>query len=287
MIHLFLVFVIFIVLLLILGVSVSLGRYFGRIELKNHIEHKLEVVSVAESAVFALLGLLIAFTFSGAYDRYEHRKLHILTEANVFDTAYNVVDLVPAKFQTSLRDNIRLYLDLHLKAYSDIPFTSKVIPDLYQAIDVQHQIWKSVVTASLENPSNQNLTDVVIPAISKMFEITHEGMNMTLIHPPSIIFALLIGLAALGAFLVGYNSAENKQKFPIHILCYVLLTTFTLYIILNLEYPRVGFIRFSSFDQMLMDVREDMNTADPTQAGSHPEKPQNVWNIPNRFLRKD
>ena len=51
----------------------------------------------------------------------------------------------------------------------------------------------------------------------------------------------------------------NKQKHPIHIISYVLLTAFTLYIIVNLEFPRVGFIRFSSFDQMLMDVREDMN----------------------------
>jgi hypothetical protein len=41
--------------------------------------------------------------------------------------------------------------------------------------------------------------------------------------------------------------------------CYVLLTTFIIYLIINLEYPRVGFIRFSSFDNMLMDVREDMN----------------------------
>jgi hypothetical protein len=66
-------------------------------------------------------------------------------------------------------------------------------------------------------------------------------------------------LATLGAFLAGYNAAESQQKYPLHILCYVLLTAFTIYIIINLEYPRLGFIRFNSFDAMLLDVRADMN----------------------------
>jgi len=258
MIHIFLVFFVLIVLLLILGVSASLGRRFGRSEQKSHPENKLEIVGVAEGAVFGLLGLLIAFTFSGAYDRYETRKVHIVDEANIFDTAYEMIDLVAPKYQPVLRENIRKYLDLHIASYNDIPYEAKVDGDLEKAIDVQHKIWKTVIAACVEN-SNNGLAQLAIPAMSKMFDMFHAGINMTLIHPPYIIFFLLIGLAALGAFLVGYNAAENQQKHPIHVLSYVILTAFIIYIIINLEYSRVGFIRFNSFDQMLMDVREDMN----------------------------
>jgi heme/copper-type cytochrome/quinol oxidase subunit 2 len=258
MIHIFLVFIVFIGLFLILGLSVFLGRRYGHSQLKNHVEHKLEVVGVAESAVFALLGLLIAFTFSGAYDRYESRKVHILQEANAFDTAYEMIDLILPKYQPALRQEVRQYLDLHLRSYNDIPYTAKVINDLEQALVVQHKIWDTVVAASEENQSN-SLAQLVIPPIYQMFAVSHDGINMTLIHPPGVIFFLLIGLAALGGFLVGYNAADNTKKLPVHILCYVLLTTFTIYIIINLEFPRVGFIRFNSFDQMLGDVRDTMN----------------------------
>lgn len=258
MIYLVLVVFVFVLLLLVLAASVYLGRYVGRLQLKNHKEHKLEVVSVAETAVFGLLGLLIAFTFSGAYDRYENRKLHILEEANVFDTAYEYIDLVSPKYQAGLRDDVRRYLDLHLASYYDIPYTTKVDQDLYKALDVQRKIWQTVIIACEEN-SNKGLAQLVIPAMNDMFKVAHTGINMTKIHPPIVIFVLLIGLAALGAFLVGYNAAENKQRHPVHILCYVFLTAFTIYIIFNLEFPRVGFIRLSSFDQMLIDVREDMN----------------------------
>ena len=41
-----------------------------------------------EGAVFALLGLLIAFTFSGAAGRFEDRRTLIVDEANAVGTAY-------------------------------------------------------------------------------------------------------------------------------------------------------------------------------------------------------
>lgn len=256
MIHVFLVFFIFIALIFIMGLSVYVGRTLGRLQLQKYAEHKLEGISVAETAIFSLLALLVAFTFSGAYERYENRKLHILEEANVFDTAYEYIDLTPVKYQPILRKDVRQYLDLHLASYNDIPNMMKVDQDLYKAIDIQHEIWKSVIAACKDNP---NIAQLVIPAMSNMFDVTHTGINMARIHPPGIIFILLISLASLGSILVGYNSAANKQKHPIHILSYVLLTSFTIYIIMNIEYPRVGFVRLSTFDQMLKDVRDDMN----------------------------
>lgn len=259
--HFVLVFLILFVLLAILWGSVRLGRYFGNRQLQSHDNQKLEVISVAEGAVFALLGLLLAFTFSGAYDRYEHRESHILEEANVFDSAYEVIALMPQPYQDSMRVNVRRYLDLHLQSYEDIPDLKRVDDDLRKAILVQHQIWKSVADAAKDNPNN-GMLQVVAPVIIKMFDEFHSGINMARIHPPAVIFLLLIALAALGAFLMGYNAAESKEKHSIHILAYVFLTAFVIYLIMNLEFPRVGFIRYSLFDQMLADVRTDMNTTE-------------------------
>ena len=39
---------------------------------------------------------------------------------------------------------------------------------------------------------------------------------------------------------------------------YALLTTLALYVILDLEFPRVGMIRIDSMDQLLVDVRNSM-----------------------------
>jgi hypothetical protein len=51
---------------------------------------------VVEGAVFALLGLLIAFTFSGAASRFDERRKLIVEEANAIGTAYLRLDLLPS-----------------------------------------------------------------------------------------------------------------------------------------------------------------------------------------------
>ena len=67
--------------------------------------------SAAEGAVFALLGLLLAFTFSGAASRFEDRRWFINSEANAIGTAYLRLDLLPAEAQPPLRDLFRRYAD--------------------------------------------------------------------------------------------------------------------------------------------------------------------------------
>ena len=74
----------------------------------------------AEAAVFGLLGLLIAFTFSGAAERFQARKQLITQEANAIGTAYLRLDLVAAGAQPEMRDLLRRYLEVRIKTYSDV-----------------------------------------------------------------------------------------------------------------------------------------------------------------------
>lgn len=255
--HYFLVFGVFFLLLAILALSIALGRRMGFEHLKKQQERKLPIVLAAESAVFGLLGLLIAFTFSGAYDRYESRKMHLVEEANIFDRAYNYIDLMPKAIQPEMRTDMREYFEQYLAAFNDIPYMKKVEQDLARAQILEDKIWQVVVDANATT-TDKTSAQIYIVAFNDMFESAHKGYYLTQIHPPDIIFILLISLAVLGAFLVGYNSAETKHKWPLHSICYVILTTFTIYIIANMEYPRVGFIDLGVFDKILLEVRANM-----------------------------
>ena len=72
------------------------GRRIGGVLRARHPGVEAKGSGAAEGAVFSLLGLLIAFTFSGAAARFEER-LHLVTEeANDIGTAYLRLDLLPA-----------------------------------------------------------------------------------------------------------------------------------------------------------------------------------------------
>lgn len=67
-------------------------------------------IGTVEGALLALLGLLIAFSFSGAAARFDARRQQIIDEANQIASAYMLVDLLPSEAQAPLRDKFRLYV---------------------------------------------------------------------------------------------------------------------------------------------------------------------------------
>jgi len=71
------------------------GRRFGRRRLSEDPEGARAGASAVEGAVFALFGLLIAFTFTSAASRYETRRDLILRHTNAIGTAWLRLDLLP------------------------------------------------------------------------------------------------------------------------------------------------------------------------------------------------
>jgi hypothetical protein len=78
-------------------------------------------------------------------------------------------------------------------------------------------------------------------------------------HPPLIVFVMLFGLALAGSLLAGYGMTASKIRCRFHMLGFALVMATAIFVILDLEYPRVGLIRVDDFDQVLLDLRESMS----------------------------
>src|SRR3954469_5052213 len=102
-------------------VAMEIGRRFGKRERKQDLEGEASGTGAVEAAVFGLMGLLIAFTFSGAASRFDARRQLIVEEANTIGTAYLRIDLLPAHSQPTLREKFRQYLDARLEIFRKIP----------------------------------------------------------------------------------------------------------------------------------------------------------------------
>ena len=250
---------VYIGLFLLLYLSVKLGYLFGMQRRKDDktTGNVYGVVKVAEGTVFALLGLLIAFTFSGAYDRFENRKLKIIEEINAIEEAYNSVDLLKPSFQPPMRNLIKQYADHRIETYKRIAEFTGFEQELHRVDDILNKVWlKAVATIKANNDETTSL--LFIPYINNMLNIGKTRVLITRIHPPIPIFGLLIGLAALSAFLVGHGMAKDKKFNVLYTLCFVIITAFTLYVIIDLEFPRVGMIRVDQFDHLLSEMRNDL-----------------------------
>src|SRR4051794_33558380 len=106
-----------------------------------------------DAAVFGLMGLLVAFTFSGAASRFDARQQLIVEESNTIGTAYLRVDLLPAHSQPALRDLFRRYLDARLETYRKIPDLVAVAAEMNRAEALQREIWTQAVAGCKETGS--------------------------------------------------------------------------------------------------------------------------------------
>jgi len=88
-------------------VCVEVGYRLGR----RRSEELAHVgIGAIEAAVFALLGLLLAFSFAGGNSRLDTRRQLIIEEANAIGTAYLRLDMLAAD-QPEMRRLFREYLD--------------------------------------------------------------------------------------------------------------------------------------------------------------------------------
>jgi len=235
----------------------ELGRRIGNRRLARDPEGARQGVGVVEGALFSLLGLLIAFTFSGAAARFDARRHLIVEEANDIGTAWLRLDLLPAGPAAGLRELFRQYLDARLETYRKLPDLSAAKAELARSISLQGEIWSAAVSACRESGS-QPAHLLLLPALNAMFDITTTRTEAANHHPPWIIFAMLGALSLVSSVLAGYGMAGGKSLSWIHIIGFAAVVAVTVYVIMDLEYPRLGLIRVDSADQVLIQLRESM-----------------------------
>ena len=247
---------VWIALVLILGMIgvMQAGWRIGR-KFQDESRKPANVQTIG-TAVFALLGLLIAFTFSNALSRFEIRRTLIVDEANNIGTAFLRIDLLPQESQSEMRHLFRSYLDSRLAAYRYIPDLKAAMKELDRGSQLQQKIWSHAVSHCKGQPESCAL--LLLPALNAMIDVTTTRTMLSQFHPPMIVFMLLIVFSLTAALLAGYEMAAGSHSW-IHIIGFSLAMATTIYVILDVEYPRVGFIRIDQTDRVLIDLRKSMN----------------------------
>jgi hypothetical protein len=210
-----------------------------------------------EGALFGLLGLLLAFTFSSAAARFDARRHLIVEEANAISTAYLRLDLLPPASQQALRASFREYTDARLHGFEAFPDLVGAQAQFDKADALQGTIWRQAVAAC--KAEDGQAARLLIPALNEMFDITTTRAVAMRTHLPNLILGMLAVLAFVCAFLAGTAMPQGTVPSVVRGVAFPLILVVTVYVILDLEYPRAGLIRIDSVDEVIADVRRSMD----------------------------
>ena len=238
-------------------VCLEAGRRTGVRRLARDPEMTRLGLGPVEGAVFGLFGLLVAFTFQGAASRFDDRRARVAEEANAVGTAWLRIDLVPADRQPGLRDEFRGYLDSRLRTYRSVTRAEGMV-EYGRSMAMQNRIWADGVAGCAAAPT-ESCRMLLLPALNDMIDITTTRLVETWQHPPGVVYAMLFLLSLGTSFLAGYATAGSRTHSWTHMILFAAVTSIAIFVIVDMEYPRLGFIRVDAADKVLIDLRKGMD----------------------------
>lgn len=247
--------VIGIVFFLALVVLQEVGRRYGRGRFAREGD-RLTGVSDVDTAVFALLGLLVAFAFDGAATRFDRRRDLVTDEVNAIDSAYQQLALLPGEPRAKLRAQMRDYLRARIETYRALPDLGAARAALARSEQLQDEIWTEVVPAA--RAAGDGAVQVVVPAVNQMSDVATSRLLAMQVHPPIIVFLMLGALALLSALLAGYGMGALSARPMVHMLIYAGTMALAIYVILELEFPQIGWVSVGGADKNLVHLLERM-----------------------------
>ena len=99
---------------------------------------------------------------------------------------------------------------------------------------------------------------LVLPSLTQMFDSVDEERLARRMHPPAVVFIMLALTALAGALFAGYSMASGQARNWIYIIGITATISIATYVIVELEFPRLGVVRVNAFDQTLVELRETM-----------------------------
>lgn len=247
-----------IALAIVMLVLMEAGRRVGTRHLTSDIAETRKGLAVVDGAIFSLLGLLVAFTFYGAAERFDARRRLVIDEGSAIGGAWSRLDMLDKDDRLALQDLFRQYLDARMGTYRRASEAAAAEASLAKSLKLQDEIWQRSLEAC-GKPLPFPAAPLLVPALGEMFHVAHARVAAARIHPPKIIFAALVALTLVSAFMVGHGMAGRKSRSWTHIIGFIITMVGVIYIIFQLEYPLLGFIRIESMDKVLVHLRQRMN----------------------------
>jgi len=184
-----------------------------------------------------LLGLIIAFTFSMAVNRYDQRKNYEEQEANAIGTEYVRSDLLPPEDATKVRALLKSYLEQRIAEYRTRG-AGRLQELGARTANLQAELWSAVARPASTKPTPINA--VLVLGMNEVLNSQSYTQASWWNRIPTAAWALVTLISIFCNLLIGYGS-HGKKAFLFVILPIAL--AIALFLIADIDSPRGGLIR--------------------------------------------
>lgn len=227
----------FIAVVILLWAGALLGGYL-RIRRQHVLADEVSTFKTLESAVLALLGLLLGFTFSMGVSRYDLRKNLEIAEANDITNVWLGTAVLPEPLRSAEQNLLRQYAPVRLQFLGAGTSEARINASLTKGAALQSQMWR--LASSYATGQSNPVTAQYLRGLTEMIDVTENRTAAFENRIPVAAWAMLLCIAFAGSVLVGVGIGSQSQALRLVLPVVVALA---LSLTLDLDSPRSGVIR--------------------------------------------
>lgn len=249
-----------IVIFILLLVATEIGYRFGYRQRKLWKNADTGGGTVALSSTFALLGLILAFTYAASVNRFDDRKQAVVDEANALSTAFLRADLIDKPEARELKEKILAYARTRTVKSDGIISNEERKVILNNTLNAQKAIWpvlKSVIRDDKPGPIEASL----VTAINDVLDIHTIRVKAIFDKIPVLVIWIMIFISAATLAVAGFNAGISGKISRWWTATLSLVMTFVISTIQDFDRPGDGFIQVSNQSIVLTINEMEANLA--------------------------
>ena len=215
---------------------------------------------VTLASMLALLGLLLAFTYSFSLSRADMRKQAILNEANAIGTAFLRADLAQEPGRSALRQALLDY------ARTRVPgkglYGDALRAETERSLQVQSRLWPATKQA-LQGELPAPIQALIVQAVNEVLDMHAARIAVIRDRLPGAVLLLLVLVAATSLAVAAHNAALNAHVNRGRMTAFAIALAALMLIIVDFDRGKEGLVQIS--DRPLLDLIRDLESDAVTQ----------------------
>ena len=207
------------------------------------------------SAVLALLGLLLGFSFAIASARNEARRELLVEEANSIATTARRAELLPQPHDSNVVQLLREYVPLRIETHREAQFSERFATLRKRAAEFHDRLWAEAVAAAAGRPSP--ITASFISSLNETIDLEGKRIAAKRNHVPGAVWLLLLCVTGCGLWLISYQAGTSGRHSILERFVFPVLVAIVIALITDIDTPRRGLISID--ERPLLELNETLS----------------------------
>jgi hypothetical protein len=242
-------------------VGLDAGRRIGR---RMNVKKDDVGTGAAEGVIFAVFGLIVAFTFSASASRFNDRRKLIVEQANALGTATLRLDALDPADRTPIRQKMLQWVQIAQNLSASAGDEAARNNAINQAGQLQSDVWH-LAAAAVEKKQQPALWPFVMSPINDWTDLSSTRQAEDNLGAPPAVMPTLIVMSLVTSLLAGFHMSRYTRQSPLHSLAFAGVVSFLMLVIFDMNHPRSGLIQLGSVDQSMAQTEQSIRTALPGQ----------------------